>query len=1418
TQEHYYFKNLGEKTIYNSFYYDQYGGDQPAHVQLSRSSSPTLSGGFSFNFLPTVESYIKAKAEISVKDTDDNYSQLPVPSNFDVASNKNKREPRNHLFKERFAGDASSSFFEADIISKGPYNDLNPLNQTFNRNVKPSNHISEITITEDNGGKHIYGIPVYNHFIEQSSKNAGTGSFADSDGLTSVINGNTGYDDYASTIVLPAYATDYLLTATVSADYIDRTGDGPSEDDYGHYTKFNYSKIHSDYRWRVPYEKNKGMFNEAHKAYNDDNTVSYSQGTKDVWYSHSIESKNYIAEFYLSDREDGVEALDRNGGLGSKLLKKLDRIELYAKENTINAIPIKTVHFKYDYTLCPGIPNNTGNTDSETGGNEGGKLTLRKVYFTYGNSEKGEKSVYEFKYADHNHNGVENEGGIDVNYPYSYSASNIWGNYVTPVSNPDVQNKYTQQADRILADKHSAAWRLTSIKTPEGSEMEVYYEADDYAFVQNKRAMQMFNIVGVSSSIQTSGSVPSSSLLYTSTTNINNVLYFKLQESGITQSELEKDYFDGIDYLYFKSLVKLVPNKNEHEYVSGYAKINSVGLMNNGTHGWIELDRTFFNGNGNSFDVGHPISKAAWQELRKGVPRIFQKYTNKLTDLLNLTMIAGSSIMDDIGNKMLYSSKNLANEMDLTKSWVRLLNPNKKKIGGGARVSKIIQKDAWGNMGGTTEEYGNIYIYSSIENGKEISNGVSAYEPYGNEENPLRIPEFYKTVNRNFPDDYSYQEKPFGESHFPSAQVGYSAVTVKNLERANVTEHATGYVVNKFYTAKDFPTLVDRTKKQVIDVVSRPISPLQFSLGIPSIDHLAMSQGFTIHKNDMHGKRKGTESYNECNSLINKATIYYKSIPIDANSYKLDNTTTIINSDGTISEAIIGKDMDVFNTYRETYDNALNIGFNKTKRYGIFNWGSGSSSMSITKSSKKLYTSVLTKVINQYGLIDRVETEELGARQVKSNIAYDGETGNLLLSSTQNEYKDDVYNFTYPAHWFYDNLGQKYKNIGITLGGLTSTGGVIQLSALETSYFTEGDKLLINGATEAWITVVDNTNNQIRCINEFGYAISSGTVSLIIVESGRKNLQTLPIGNITTLVNPIVGNQLQFSNVLNSSAIEFSDDWATVCVPETCDEEHPYDIIVPGDVVNPFKEGIKGKWRTYLSYSYNQDRVDVSTSSNSNLRLDGVYTSFKPFWDFNSSGKLVPIYDLTYPGGTTSYEKWKVNTEITRYGKDGNLLETKDVINRYATTLYGYNNTFKNIPIAIASNAAQKQIGFDGFESYEYQDNKVLENAPGHFDFSYQGISSLSEEEAHTGLKSLKIGTKSSIQMSKIIRPDCELEDLFPFNSSAPEYVLQNCDCEQQFSPSVGKYIVSAWVKQEGVFSGGSTTLADIRVSQIDVN
>src|ERR1051325_3085712 len=123
--------------------------------------------------------------------------------------------------------------------------------------------VGEIATFNEDGSRYVYGLPVY-------SRNEGNMQY-DLQGLSSsAINHNyLAYRNINSNIKSKVgeerdapYATSYLLTEITSSDYVDRTMDGPTDDDFGGFTRFSYKRIYgtndkssatSWYRWRIPY-------------------------------------------------------------------------------------------------------------------------------------------------------------------------------------------------------------------------------------------------------------------------------------------------------------------------------------------------------------------------------------------------------------------------------------------------------------------------------------------------------------------------------------------------------------------------------------------------------------------------------------------------------------------------------------------------------------------------------------------------------------------------------------------------------------------------------------------------------------------------------------------------------------------------------------------------------------------------------------------------------------------------------------------------------------------------------------------------------------------------------------------------------------------------------------------------------------
>ncbi|MBK8968389.1 MAG: hypothetical protein IPM36_17335 [Lewinellaceae bacterium] len=177
-----------------------------------------------------------------------------------------------------------------------------------------------------------------------------------------------------------------------------------------------------------------------------DDKASFIEGEKEVWLLHSIVSRTHVACFYY-DTESRTDNRSSEGN--STRARKLDKIVLYALSdwlgNSNAAEPIKTVRFEYTQDLCPDISNSFAPGS--------GKLTLKKVWFEYGRSKKGQETPYIFSYSP-------------FNPPYDYKDIDRWGayrpnpqglsctNHASPLSNDEFP--YAAQ-DKSLADEGASA-------------------------------------------------------------------------------------------------------------------------------------------------------------------------------------------------------------------------------------------------------------------------------------------------------------------------------------------------------------------------------------------------------------------------------------------------------------------------------------------------------------------------------------------------------------------------------------------------------------------------------------------------------------------------------------------------------------------------------------------------------------------------------------------------------------------------------------------------------------------------------------------------------------------------------------------------------------------------------------------------
>ncbi len=1079
---------------------------------------------------------------------------------------------------------------------------------SINSNARKPHHLAEIINTNTDGTRYVYGIAAYNTTQEEHTFNVSGRSTDLLNGYVSYIgiddtkDNGRGNDHYYNKTTTPPFAHSYLLTEVLSPDYVDIKGDGVTDDDAGTAVKLNYTCASQSYKWRVPYDINVANFNEGLKINKNDNMASYTYGEKEEWYLKSIVSKGQIAIFTISKRDDGCGVADNAGGLPSitsdSRTYKLDKIELFNKyeyENSVNPVPIKVVHFEYTYELCKNINNNIASSGDK------GKLTLHKIWFSYGNSEKGALTPYIFEY----------NSGTLLNPSYNFKSYDRWGNYQPNTTNlPNSEWSYTDQ-NKTNADNNANVWNLKTIHLPSGGKINITYEADDYAYVQDKQAMEMFMIEGVGSDAN-----------YIATNRLfeeeklkefkNNLfVYFKFKKVGNTTIDNLDYYKQNIDDLFFNIFTdfpdKALPQNAafEKDYVRGYVnKDNITGwgkCINNGDYGYIQLKAVSIGNRDKKDEVGdkskfvNPLSKVVFNHALLHYNDLVYPYGSLQEKLDNTTSADAALAMEflfqfaamarDIKTKFRNINRELRDNgfgetIELGKSWIRLNSVTKHKLGGGYRVKKIELDDNWSNMSSSTYKpssvYGQEYIYETTENSgsnvSTISSGVASSEPQiGGEENAMRKLENTAAVKHNFGfalSDNFYNQETYGESFYPSPSVGYSKVTVKSLSpNVNATSSA-GYSEYEFYTAKDYPTIVDNTPLEKVETNALSDKSI-FKKSTKK--RVTYSQGYVFELNDMHGKPKSVKNINSITNQITSGSENYYHDAKNTNSLtnqifggsahdvgnRLINNVSCIMPDNTITTKEIGVDYDFWVDMQERSDishsGSLKFNFDDipvVKTFMIF---------PTYNKRKILYrTAITNKVIQRYGILDSVVAYKEGTRITTKNLLYDGTNGNCLLTQTTNEFNDPIYNFSYPAHWIYDDgMGAAYKNLGFNIDDVQLEQNKITFigsSLNPAEVLVPGDEVLIRPKmasflwTKAWVYLGDGALN---LIDEYGKPLVSNTSPngikyyLKVIRSGRRNLQFTSMASLVLLKNPIITSgsvsSLSFQDVVNAAAATFDD-------------------------------------------------------------------------------------------------------------------------------------------------------------------------------------------------------------------------------------------------------------------------------------
>ncbi len=1215
-----YFKNPSEKTVPDANFQTAMGGEDLVRLKMmnTASANPML--------LPKLIRYDANKNPLS--------PEQPISANDTRKGNRDKRTQvitfLNSEEAERIGMNAKLYSYNAqganenkiiysancnkagiDSFYRNHSDKTTTSPQYLGNEIVPfrmKHHISEIDVLGTDGKKYVYGLPVYNKkqfnvtfSIDLNQKKSDTkAEYANGDNSPSNTKGR---DWIMEKEEIPAYTHSYLLTELTSPNYVDITGNGITEDDMGDAVKFNYSK-YNDYNWRTPVGKqgeiNAASYSSGLKTDEKDDKAHYVYGEREQWYLYSVESKNMVARFYVkSDRKDGRPVIDENGALdldASKGMKRLDKISLYSKGDLTkygdNAKPIKTIRFFQTYKLCKNTP-----TANELGSNievGQGKLTLDSIWISYNGNTRKAKSRYVFYYPDNN------------NPSYSFEQSDRWGNFKPKADNPNVnltneEYPYSTQ-DQIKADKNVAAWALNKILLPSGGIINVDYESDTYGYVQNKKAASMCQVLGFGTSATSLPAASELPKLYNNGGGENDRVYIQLSSpitstGTVGKTEFAAKYLDDVKQLYLKLAVTMPMGAGlsgiaGEETIPVYADIADYGLISP-TIAWIKVG---------DIGTGHtPMVQAALQFLTTQLPgKAYKGYDLSDEGGLKSIITAMGGMINSVGSMFNGELNTLKNDLKcqnvvLYKCFAKLTNPTRNKFGGGHRVKRVVLSDSWDKMTGQMKStYGKEYKYTTTEliNGKleTISSGVASWEPsIGGDENPHREIMRFVNHNKGGPYDYGSIEMPLGEMFYPSAMVGYSRVEVLSIHRDTVKNQPTRQVT-EYYTNKDFPYKSTCTNLEgEANARYEPAKIMQL-LRIDMMKGIAQSQGFLVETNDMSGKEKSNAVFT-VNDPVNPTSYsqyFYNTKQATDKTFGFNHDFPVIGkADGKVTSAVIGRDIEVMTDFRENHSETItaNLSINFDGFIvGFFPIPLTNLLQPVVREGTMYRSAAILKLVTHYGILDSVVSIDKGSMVSTKNLVYDAETGNPLLTRTQNEHNKPIYNFSYPAHWAYSGMGLAYKNVDAVYTNVKFTHGILVQGAenifdvlesgdeLYTVSMKDGkngqtyvapcdDEASITVANYPWNTLVKNPTNRIWAVNmakvgsntsqwvfmdREGNPYNAVDATIRIIRSGKRNMLDQSVAAITSLANPIINGQLVFTeatNIIQTTAATFKDNW-----------------------------------------------------------------------------------------------------------------------------------------------------------------------------------------------------------------------------------------------------------------------------------
>lgn len=937
--------------------------------------------------------------------------------------------------------------------------------------------LTEFQILDKDGRRHNYGLPVYakNQFSlnfslleDEATEFRSTGAKAYDMGYAEpttflkeqVIVGDAYTPNIDELIHMPEkvgseknaiingtlyrepVANEFLLTSVLGSNYIDLNGDGPTDDDLGSWVRFEYERTTDWFKFRSPHYG--AHFSRGDISDPRDDVGSVSGGEKEIYEIKEIETKSHRAKFYCSARMDGhgvsVFADPASAGAGGQLCK-LDSVQLCTKGSTETLI--QTIHFNYDYSMCNGFPGNTSG---------GGKLTLKSIHSTYGESIK-EESRHEFEYNYPDASAIQatygelptsyvemlsefkpTTGAPDENPAYDDYTTDAWG-MMAPEPSPDFwmhHETWTPAAEYRSGNGDPAAYFLKQIHMPSGLSIFPQFERGDYGWCMDERALELMPIVH----------------LGTSSTNLEvqvdltpHVEEIQASKPGIdiaavlnTWGEFYTTHFGNNDQLLLVNLLKVAednghaPQAGRKRFFEVFATVQATNLIGNVLTLTCSLeDGSTLEGVGRDWQIANPNLANAFSDFE-----LYDKGDVARAKAVLFYKISQGEYFDypDV-------------EVDLDHTYARIPVPiGASKAGGPTRLKRLLTLDRGISLeNGDAMMFGTEYRYTAKDQATAIlaSSGVATNEPNGRFiEHPhfLPLPKRPQSASQRLlaGEDLERLRGPIGSSFFPSPHITYEQVTKLYLHPYNDVNE---FEVSKFFSHRTHPIRIEWSNPDKTQWERPCCEPEEGFLSFSHRWELSFAQGFKVTKSAFPGLEISRMRYfGDIDDPARWAAStghrnYYTGSTVDGEIPTLDHWTLEDRELGRWEELYIhGR---TFDSFRKTVTHELDLNFSWPPFPPFFI--PLPSYIPMTSEYREIQSTLsTTHVITEPARLSMVVQTNLGKESVSQHLAFDRYTGRPTTTATTDGFLDDsgelrrLISHAVPASHIHEEMGPASVN------------------------------------------------------------------------------------------------------------------------------------------------------------------------------------------------------------------------------------------------------------------------------------------------------------------------------------------------------------------------------------------------------